>query len=245
MQIRRANYATKGTYFLALVSLSTGIERLGKLSLMLDHYLEYGKFPDLAHLKRQIGHRLLLLYERTDALVTRRGLQLKYCQRLSDPLHRAILDCRHRFAEGDRYSNIDLLVGGPSKIDPVLLWHKKVDMPLFKKHVSPARKARIKSNARAIAQMVGDHTMIVHNSETGDMISGIEDASYRTGVFESVAPYRQLYVLQIIRYWVEVLSELEDPAMQISDDIPRFSEVLGIFRSDDNYFKSRKTWERE
>ncbi|TKB70101.1 MAG: hypothetical protein E8D52_03365 [Nitrospira sp.] len=244
-QIRRANYATKGTYFLALVSLSTGIERLGKLCLMLDHYLEHGRFPDLAHLKQQIGHRLLLLYQRTDALVTRRGLQLKYRQQLSDPFHSAILDCLHRFAEGDRYSNINLLVGAPSSSDPISLWHEKVDMPLFDKHVSPARKVLIGSKARAMAQMMAGHTMVLYTSETGDTISDMENASYRTGVFEFVGPYRQLYVLQIIRYWVEVLSELQHRAMRISSDIPEFSEVLGIFQGEDAYFKSRKTWERE
>jgi len=36
-QIRNANYASKGVYFQAFTSLSTGLERIGKLCLMLEH----------------------------------------------------------------------------------------------------------------------------------------------------------------------------------------------------------------
>ena len=45
MQIRRAGYANKGSYFQAFTSLSTGLERIGKLCLMLDYYLEHQAFP--------------------------------------------------------------------------------------------------------------------------------------------------------------------------------------------------------
>jgi len=52
-QIRKANYATKGVYFQAFTNLSTGLERIGKLCLMLDHYIETnGKFPDSKYFKR-------------------------------------------------------------------------------------------------------------------------------------------------------------------------------------------------
>jgi hypothetical protein len=243
-QIRRANYASKGTYFLALVSLSTGLERLGKLCLMMDHLLLHGSFPDLAQLKREIGHRLSLIHERTQALVQRRGLTLQFRQTLDDPIHSAILGCLHNFAEGDRYANINLLAGAPSATDPVAAWHQEVDLPLFRLRVSPAKQARIRRNAQMIDQLIGPMSMVVHLSETGDAIDNLEDASFRTGAMEAVGPYRQLYVLQIIRYWVEVLGELQYPAMQVSDDIPHFSEVLAIFNNDDSYFRSRKTWEK-
>jgi hypothetical protein len=46
-QIRNANYATRGVYFQAFTSLSTGLERLGKLCILLDYFIEHGKFPDI------------------------------------------------------------------------------------------------------------------------------------------------------------------------------------------------------
>lgn len=198
-QIRRANYASKGTYFLALVSLSTGLERLGKLCLMLDHLLQHGSFPDLAQLKRDIGHRLLLIHERTEALVQRRGLQLQFRQRLDDPIHLAALRCLHNFAEGDRYSNINLLVGAPSTSDPLADWSRTVDGPLFLSRVSSRKQADIRRNAQAVAAMMGSSSMVLHSAETGETITSLEDASYRTGVVKAISPHRQLCVLQIIR----------------------------------------------
>lgn len=53
-QIRKGNYASKGNYFQAFTSLSTGLERIGKLCLMLDYYIDNdGKFPDFHHLKNK------------------------------------------------------------------------------------------------------------------------------------------------------------------------------------------------
>ena len=55
-EIRRASYATKGVYFKSFTSLSTGLERIGKLCLMLDHYIETGgRFPDFNYLKMRSG----------------------------------------------------------------------------------------------------------------------------------------------------------------------------------------------
>ena len=67
-----------------------------------------------------------------------------------------------------------------------------------------------------------------------------------TGIWEAVAPYRQLYMLQIIRFFVEVLMGLCHEARKIrkdgQEDIPYFSEVFAILYNSDSYFKSRKTW---
>lgn len=62
-QIRSANYTTKGTYFQAFTNLSIGLERIGKLCLMIDHYIvTAGKFPDSAYMKNKFGHDIGLIY---------------------------------------------------------------------------------------------------------------------------------------------------------------------------------------
>jgi hypothetical protein len=70
-----------------------------------------------------------------------------------------------------------------------------------------------------------------------------------TGLYKAVAPYRQLYALQIIRYWVELLRGLQDAAMEVAHtiqktDIPYFSEIFAGFYNPDSYLRSRKTWDR-
>jgi hypothetical protein len=86
---------------------------------------------------------------------------------------------------------------------------------------------------------------VQHTSETGEEISDFEDASRRTGMWEAVAPYRRLAVLQVIRYWTELIRELGYAAQALpGEDIPYFSEVFALFYNDDSYLRSRKTWEK-
>lgn len=245
-QIRLANYATKGIYFQAFTSLSTGLERIGKLCLMLDYFIETGgTFPALKEMKRQIGHKLELLYERSQEVVRRRSIQLRMTRDLSNPVHLAIMRVLHDFAEGDRYSNIDVLVGGSTSADPVARWFDEVDSLLYTSRVSQKKKDQIALNARVGAQLLGAFSVVRHTAETGEEITDFEEGSRRTGMWEAVAPYRQLAVLQVIRYWTELLGELGYAALALpGEDIPHFGEVFAIFYNDDAYLRSRKTWEK-
>ena len=243
-QIGKAHYASKGTYFQAFTSLSTGIERIGKLCLMLDFYIDNkGQFPDKHYLKNIIGHRLDVLYAKSQEVVKTRNIQFEHLSALTDSVHIAILEVLSDFATGDRYSNIDFLSGAKGTKDPISGWYRRVDMPLLKNRVSERKKDQIVSNAQAVGEILEGIATVLHISETGDEITDIGDASLRRGINEAVSPYRRLYVLQIIRYWVELLVALEWLAQkQGQQDIPFFGEALAIFRNSDSYFRSRKTW---
>ncbi len=246
-QIRFANYTTKGIYFQAFTSLSTGLERIGKLCLMLDHYIETeGSFPTLKEMKHQIGHKLELLYERSQEVVHKRSVKLRFMPDLSRPEHLAILRVLHHFAEGDRYSNIDILVGSSSSVDPVERWFDEVDSILYETRVSQKKKEQIAQNAWLGAQLIGSISFVQHISEKGETITDFEDSSRRTGMWEAVAPYRQLAVLQVIRYWTELLGELGYEAQRLpgGENIPFFGEVFGMFYNEDSYLRKRKTWDK-
>lgn len=244
-QIRSANYGSKGVYFQAFSSLSTGLERIGKLCLMLDHYIETrGSFPDLRYMKREIGHRISLLYEKSQDVLKRRSLVLGHLQDLTNPVHQAIVKILHDFAEGDRYSNIDLLIGSTHSTDPIAEWFRQVDLPLFNTQVSERKKQRIALNASITVESLQSHSFVLHTSETGGEITDLQEASHRTGVYESVSPYRQLYVLQVIRYWAELISELGSIAQRTgNENIPYFGELFAAFKSSDSMLRSRKTWD--
>lgn len=245
-QIRKANYATKGIYFQAFTSLSTGLERIGKMCLMLDHAIEHdGRFPDSKYLRDEISHDLLLIYDKSVAIVEKRSIRMTFLERLDGPAHRAIIAILSDFALGDRYRNINLLVGKGGQSDPIEAWFRRVDEHLFNTCVGAKRKQTIRRNAAVISELMGPFTAVAHTSETGGMISDVESASFRTGMFEAVAPYRQLYVLQIVRYWVEFLYELEGIARQAGNiAVPFFGEVFAPFYNPDSYIRSRKTWDR-
>lgn len=239
--IRRANYATKGTYFLAFTSLSTGLERIGKLCLMLDHYIETrDQFPDLDYLKKNIGHNISLLQDKAIQVCVRRNLRITPP---NSPAHQAIVKILSDFAKGDRYSNIDLLVGSSRQSNPISAWFSEVDLPIFESMVSAKKKRKIEANSRLISEMISSISHVAHISETGSDIDNVEEASYRTGVYEAVSPYRQLYVLQIIRYWCNLIRKLQYMAMDLGTaDIPFFGEIFAPFENDDSYMRTRKIW---
>jgi hypothetical protein len=244
-QIRNANYASKGIYFQAFTSLSTGLERIGKLCLMLDHYIDHGgKFPDQTYMKDEICHKITLIYKKSAALVAKRSIPMEFLANLDDPIYQGILEVLSEFAQGDRYCNINALVGGKRQTDPIASWFRRVDGPLYEISVVRKKKEIIRSNAVTVATLLGPYTMVRHTAETGCDITDIEEASYRTGMYEAVAPRRQLCVLQVIRYWVELLGSMQYIAMKNgSEDIPFFTEIFALFFNEDSYFRTRKTWD--
>jgi hypothetical protein len=153
----------------------------------------------------------------------------------------AMMKVLHDFAEGDRYSNINLLVGSRRTGDPVATWFNEVDMPLFNTRVTQRKKQTIANSAAVVGRVMSHHVLVLHTSESGTEITDLEEASSRTGMYEAVAPYRQLYVLQIIRYWSELLCQLEHKAQVLGkEDIPFFGEIFGAFYNEDSYMRTRK-----
>jgi hypothetical protein len=124
------------------------------------------------------------------------------------------------------------------------LWFENVDMVLFEKHVSKKKKEAIIKNAEMINNLISPFTIVRHSSENDTEINQVTEASMRTGIYEAVSPYRQLYTIQIIRFWTELLWELQYKAQSLgNDEIPYFSDMFGCFYNDDSYFRTRKNYD--
>lgn len=241
-QLGRANYATRGTYFQAFTSLSTGLERLGKLCLILDHLVDKGAYPSEGYLKAYC-HRVLQIYDACHELADKRSMKFEFGDRPKDAVHQAILGVLTRFAQGDRYANIATLVGSekPSG-DPISAWARTVDLPLFESKVSSGRKKKIMRNAGIMSDLTSHFTLVSHVADSGTPLTNVFDASAATGTYEATAPYRRLSTIQLIRHLVEILSTLEAAARGKGQLVPDFLEIFAVFYNADSYIKKRKTW---
>ena len=117
-------------------------------------------------------------------------------------------------------------------------------MYLYQNYVSKRKKEKIEQNAKIIHELTSPFTMVSHTAEDGTEINNVFDASLRTGINESISPYRQLIVFQIIRYFVESLHELQYLIMKNNlFEIPFFTDVFRVFINDDKFMIKRKTIE--
>lgn len=243
-QIGQANYTRKGMYFQAFTSLSTGLERIGKLCLILDYYIQnQSNFPNSKYLKNEIGHNLLKLQEKSIEIVNKYSFELKFSKKFED-IHSSILRILSDFSMGDRYSNINF-ISNQKENDPIAEWNRYVDNLLFERKVSKFKKDKILLGAKIAGKLLGPYSSVLHTSESREKLNDIESSSYQTGKTEAVAPYRRLYVLHIVRYWSELIRKLQWEAQDIErkfnkEDIPFFSEFFAIFYNSDSYLKTRK-----
>lgn len=244
--IGKANYASRGKYFEAFNSLSIGLERIGKICLLLDYYIENnGKFPNDKSM-RSFGHDLLKLYQKSLTVVSKNQLKLNYLQDLSDPIHQSILKILSNFSKGDRYSNINILTEDGNPSDPIKNWFDEVDCELFEMRVSSKKKKSIQINAQLFGECMKNFGMVYHLSETGEVIDDLENSSFKTGMTESISKYRILYVAQMVRYWVEILRGLQYLAFKLSKEqhIPWMNESFTIFNNNDAYLLTRRSFDR-
>lgn len=246
-QLYKANYATKGIYYQSFTCLSTGIERLEKLCLILDYYVQNkGVLPSESYI-RNYSHKIPDLYNACKKIAELQKINFHFCYKMDTNIHQAIIDLLGHFADtSGRYSNVNILLGKENASnDCIEEWFYSIDIPLYQKHISQKKKADIEHRASFISNILNPVSMTLFLSEDNIDLTNSIDASRRTGIWEAVAPYRQLYMLQIIRYLTEILIELGQKAMLIhTEDIPHFSEIFGLFYNDNTYFRSRRTWDK-
>ena len=245
-QIGKANYAQKGYYFSSFTSLSTGLERLGKLCVIVDYYLKNDcQFPCEGKYFRKIGHDLESLYQISRNIVNDNNVKFEYLDNLNSNIHSKTLYVLTKFANGDRYSNLNFITNNNWSFDPIKEWFEKIDQELFDTRVSIRKKEKINNDSEMADLLLGSVSSVRFINESGKEISSMKESSFLTGMLESVSKYRRLIVLQIIRYWVEILTDLQYQAMaQRKNDIPFFSEIFSLFRNDDAYFLTRKTYNK-
>jgi hypothetical protein len=108
-QIRKANYAKKGAYYQSFINLTVGIERIAKLCVLLDYYIENnGKFPNDKFV-RKIGHNINKLYNQSMVIKQKYSFQFRFLNNLNE-IHLNIINILSSFATKDRYENINILV---------------------------------------------------------------------------------------------------------------------------------------
>ena len=238
-QIRNANIAQKGIYFQAFTSLSTGIERIGKIILLLDYAINNnGCFPDMNYMKEK-GHDIEKIYYIVEEIKNKNNFILRYLQELNRDIYLDIIRILSRFGKGERYSNIDLLVNSRSYNDPISEWYDKIDKYIIKNNIKESKIEKIKNQARLTNNLISSFSSVYFINENEKIIDTPYEMWLESNINTLTGTYRQLYVYQIIRYFVEILFSIK---RNIGNTlvIPDFWEIFRLFNCEDDFVKSRK-----
>jgi hypothetical protein len=244
-QLYKANYADKGLYYLAFTCLSTGLERIAKICLILDYFINNnGALPNENYVRKQ-GHKINSLFKICSHIVEYHDISLNFLTTLDGEIHQSIFQVLTDFAHSSgRYSDIDILTGKRRDSNCMQKWYQTIDLALYEKCIALKKRLVIEERAKTIGTALAQFASFYYIDEDNNFLDDPVEASKRTEIWKAVAPHRQLYMLQIIRYFSEIIINLGDRARKIRpEDIPYFSEIFAGFYNDDTYFKSRKMWD--
>ena len=242
--IGSANYGRKGDYFQAFTNLATGLERIGKLCVLIDFAIDHqGQFPTEKEFEQlKLRHDLIKITELCKGIKQKRNYTFRFRNEIDEFYLQESLAVLSGFAKGDRYANIDKLIGSTNSKDPITEWHKRVDLLIYNDLVDAETKATIEHNARIVDRMMSQYTSVVHQADDGCVVNDVFSASLQTGVYEVIFPFRRLMVLQIVRYYVELLIELEHEGRTFARHLAHFGEIFGGFYNNNEFLASDQDW---
>lgn len=241
----KVQFPSKSELFHAFTSLSLGLERLGKMIIIIDYLIENGTLPQAGYLKC-IGHNLEKISKRVILLKRKYDFNLNYLQDLDSSIHQEIIRELSDFGTGDRYSNLNTLLGQPTQ-DPIQRWYKNVESQIYKTKISRRKRLQIEEKSRLLAEMMDPNSMTAFVSIDNQIDNSLEKLLIMQLASESIRPFRQLYVFQVVRLFVEILCKIQAKYCERSQDdiditLPYFSEIFVVFNNEDGYIKLRRSW---
>src|ERR1700754_304605 len=165
---RKAHDHDKGSVYVALFNLATGLERFFKAVVIAEHMALHALVAPSKKRLRVYGHDIRGLYDTCVVIGTKHGHALTPRFEF-DALDKGIVDLLSDFGEGARYHNRDRRGAPPAIADPLARWAGL--LRLAADDVSDRSKTGIRTGAAATASLMADSTMV--------MMRGMEGASLR------------------------------------------------------------------
>ena len=247
--IGRANYADgMGEYYSAFFALSVGIERLAKLILCVEHYMNNaGAFP-LEKEMRAYGHKIERLITQIKRIQENRSIELKFGV-ADDPICAEIIQFLDVFSDAKRgrYANLGALISPnfDARNEPIALWYEKVGQTVLNKHFrGKPIEAKAKKNAETIERLMGGYSIVRHTAEDGTSLNSLSSASYRTAENEILQKFGRFYSFVVIRFLSEIFTSMTSAYGYSDEGYLWFGhyEHFNTFNVPNEFGLNRKIW---
>ncbi|MEH0417272.1 hypothetical protein [Streptomyces sp. B21-083] len=239
--LRKANYQQTEKYYAGFFSYTIGLERVMKLTVLLDALVTDGKFPSDQQLKNAYGHDLNKLL-RAVREIRAKHEPSDFRWKLPHP---DIIDDAVKFlaefARTTRYYNLDVLSGKAPSLDPVARWFQAVGKPLLE--MRPARQTlRNADKASTVGKLLEGKIIIRSITEDGTPVNSAEEAAIAEHNSEHVAKEGTFLCTALARYVIEVLRHRGYAARGAGHAIPEFGDFFALFNNDDALLKNRRSF---
>ena len=219
-------------YYQVFFNLSIGFERLLKL-ILITHKIYRNEDVSYDYIKK-LGHKLKTLQQ--DVLkITELYYPLSFDEnRISLPIHSAIINELNEFANRTRYHNLDKL-GQENTINPIESWEKNIIRYIRKNDIK--RYSLSKYDKEVVAELDA------HTAFDMQDISSWKDMIVQSAENPQIEKFLRLYIMQIIREYSQLLVEISNFGWEEgNENIPYFKEIFGYLIQKDSWYKSHKTY---
>jgi hypothetical protein len=235
--IRLSSSGDPGRMYEAFFGLSQGIERIGKLTLVADHYASTGEFMAPSEV-RKIGHDLKRLIRAVEEVASVREVSLEDAPS-ENPGSMAVVGFLKKFAETDRYYNLNRLDRGDSVTieDPIARWVDLVRSEAPQRRVSVARQRQEAMN-RSFARHMDENiplAILDFTSLSGAAINSFEAMTAQTQLDEWIAVEGMLLAIRPIRFLSRTIASLD-----YARGLPVFTEFFNDWLMPDSAIRRRR-----
>ena len=223
--LRKANMGDKekGLFYSAFFQLSVGIERLMKLTILLDYMLEneLSVMTD-KQLKNQYGHKIKDLYSAIKTIAIRHEISVD--DFYNDGIELDIINFMHEFALTARYYNLSKLGGGSNTKDPLSEWWNII-YDLYLDEVTETERNNIRTKCYSICDARGSNSFTYHHDFHGNIMTELECIMYPM-IIESSSPHATWYIIKILQPIFKVMRELQFKVQTLENELGEEKSVI-------------------
>ena len=231
--LRQARPSQVGTFYVAFFHLSTALERLMKLIIILNFFYE-GQKPNKQ--VRKFSHKLVQLFEKSGEIAARHNMGSLFRKISQGSIEWEILEVLDRFARSTRYANIDALLDNSKEFeDPLSVWHNKVVALLFESIPRSVRERDI-GKTLDLANLLASNAVVAQINLDGGVMGDLAEVFLLEWLYEKVSPYAVWHMTRIFFPLKEVMVYLSER----TSSIPCMREFFDDFSLDDRQRIMRK-----
>lgn len=224
--LKKASLLNEGFYYQSFFSLSTGIERLLKLTIIYQYKKENEeKLPENKTL-RKLKHEI------------KKMVELYVPELLEKNMYGVIIEFIDEYARRTRYYNLDTLTGKENEVDPFKVW-SIIEGYILKNYNAQIPNIEEETKiANELNQSIGIEWKLSDGTEIKDMGPIVHEYIIK----DTIQEYNVLIFYEIIKILVNKLIE-----SQGNNTYPDMEEIFSNFRIEikEEEIRKKQDWRKE